>query len=292
MSFNLWHGGDGGKQPLERTEAVLRAAAADVVGLQETAGHAPKGQPRPDHAAKLAQALGWHYLDQGGRTGIISRFRIVAATPAKWGARLALPSGRTIYIFNVHFAASPYQPYQLLNIPYGEAPFLKTEREAIQAARAARGGQVERMLAEVKALRSEGVPVFITGDFNEPSHLDWTAEATKAGTCPLCIDWPATRTVADAGFVDAYRAIHADPVRHRGLTWTPTTRDTDPRDRHDRIDFVFVRGAGIRVRAASILGEAHALADVVIDRYPSDHRAVVAEVEISGAILPADGLRK
>ena len=63
MSFNLWHGGDDGKQPLEKTAAVIKAGKADIVGLQETHGHAPqKDAPRPDHAVKLAAMLGWQSL--------------------------------------------------------------------------------------------------------------------------------------------------------------------------------------------------------------------------------------
>ena len=92
MSFNLWHGGDAGRQPLERTADVIRAARADIVGLQETHGLAPQGQSRPDNGAKLASLLGWNYFDQGGRTGILSRFKIVDGTPRKWGAKIELPS--------------------------------------------------------------------------------------------------------------------------------------------------------------------------------------------------------
>ena len=54
MSFNLWHGGDAGRQPLEQTIAVIQASQADVVGLQETAGLAPEGEPRPDRAPDSA----------------------------------------------------------------------------------------------------------------------------------------------------------------------------------------------------------------------------------------------
>jgi exodeoxyribonuclease III len=36
-----------------------------------------------------------------------------------------LSDGR-LYVFNIHLGASPYQPYQLLGIPYGNAPFLET----------------------------------------------------------------------------------------------------------------------------------------------------------------------
>lgn len=280
LSFNLWHGGDAGKQPLDRTLAVIEQSQADIVGLQETAGFGAKGQARPDRAAELAKRLGWHYLDQGGQTGIISRFKIVASTPRKWGVSLELPTGRHVYVFNAHLAFSPYQPYQLLRIPYHNAAFLTTADEAVRAAQAAREGQIKRLLAEVQAVLPEGTPVFLTGDFNEPSHRDWTAAAAKAKLCPLEVPWPSTRAIEAAGFLDAYRSVHPDPVKERGLTWTPTTKATDPKDHHDRIDFVFVGGAKGKIRTAKIVGEAKEFADIVVAPYPSDHRAVVAEVEL------------
>ncbi len=255
------------RQPLAQTVAVIKAARADIVGLQETDGHAVGGQPRPDNSVTIARELGWHHLAQGGRTAIISRFKIVAATPKKWGARLELPSARHVYVFNAHLADAPYQPYQLLRIPYANAPFLTTADEVVQAARTARGRQVERLLAEVDGASSKKLPVFLTGDFNEPSHSDWTAAAAKAGRCPLAVKWPSTGAVEATGFADAYRAVHPDPVKHPGLTWTPTTRPDDPRDRHDRIDFVFVRGAA--VKTAEVVGESEDPADIVVTPYPS-----------------------
>jgi endonuclease/exonuclease/phosphatase family metal-dependent hydrolase len=280
MTFNLWHGGDAGKQPLDRTVEVIKQSRADMVGLQETAGIAPEGEPRPDRAAEIARRLGWNYVDQGERTGVISRCEIVGTTPRKWGVKLAIPSGRQVYLFNVHFAHAPYQPYQLLNIPYENAPFLKTAGQAVAAARAARDEQVRRCLAEVSAAAAEGLPMFLTGDFNEPSHRDWTAAAVEAKLCPLCVEWPSTKAVEAAGFVDAFRSVYPDPVKNPGRTWTPTTQLTDPKDRHDRIDFVFVHGADATVKSIEIVGEAPGFADVVLQPYPSDHRAVVAEIEL------------
>jgi endonuclease/exonuclease/phosphatase family metal-dependent hydrolase len=282
MSFNLWHGGDAGGQPLEQTVAVINAARADIVGLQETAGVAPEGQPRPDRAAEIARRLGWNYVDQGERTGVISRYRIVATTPKKWGVKFELPSGRQLYSFNVHFAHAPYQPYQLLGIPYENAPFLQTADEAMDAARAARGEQVTRCLAEVSAAAKEELPMFLTGDFNEPSHRDWTASVAAAHKCPLPVEWPATSAVEAAGFVDALRTLYTDPLQRPGYTWTPTTPVTDPKDRHDRIDFVFVHGPRVRIQSVEIVGESREFADIIVQPYPSDHRAVVAEV----ALLP------
>jgi endonuclease/exonuclease/phosphatase family metal-dependent hydrolase len=280
MSFNLWHGGDAGNQPLEQTIEVIKQSQADIVGLQETAGHAPEGKPRPDRATEIAKRLRWNYVDQGERSGVISRFKIVGTTPRKWGVKLELPSGRQVYLFNVHFNHAPYQPYQLLDIPYENAPFLKTAEEAIAAARSARGEQVRRCLAEVKAAAAEGLPIFLTGDFNEPSHRDWTEAAAAAKICPLRVEWPSTKAFESAGFVDAFRATYPDPVEQPGFTWTPTTQVSDPRDRHDRIDFVFVHGTDAKVTSVKIVGEAAEFADVVVQPYPSDHRAVVAEIEL------------
>jgi exonuclease III len=169
-----------------------------------------------------------------------------------------------------------------LGIPYGNAPFLTSAPEAITAAGEARGKQVVDMLAEAKAVLGEGLPISLTGDFNEPSNLDWTEAATKAELCPIAVQWPATNAVEAAGFVDTYRKLHPDPVKSRGLTWTPTTKISDPKDHHDRIDFVFVHAAertNVNVSATQIIGESGEYADVVVSPYPSDHRAVVAEVE-------------
>jgi hypothetical protein len=53
--------------------------------------------------------------------------------------------------------------------------------------------------------------------------------------------------------------------------------ENDPKDRHDRIDFVFA-GRGIKVTSAAIVGERSDRAEILIKPYPSDHRAVVATV--------------
>lgn len=281
MSFNLWHGGDAGKQPLSQTMEVIRAAKADLVGLQETGGYEKeKGAGRPDHGRKLADMLGWQYFDQGERTGVLSRWPILTNTPQRWGVTIRLPSGRDVHLFNAHFNHAPYQPYQLLNIPYANAPFIQTAAEAVTEARKARGAQVERLLTELKPALASGQPVFLTGDFNEPSHLDWTLRAAKAGQCPQPVKYPATLAVVRAGMRDTFRTVFTDEVARPGHTWTPTTRHDDPKDRHDRIDFVFAGWKDVSVKRCEIVGEDQKFADIVVQPYPSDHRAVVATVEI------------
>jgi endonuclease/exonuclease/phosphatase family metal-dependent hydrolase len=279
MTFNLWNGGDAGNQPLSQTLEVVRAAKADVVGLQETEGYEKAGT-RPDNGRKLAEMLGWSYFDQGDGTAILSRFTIVTNAPHKWGVPLRLPSGKEAWMFNAHLMHAPYQPYQLLKIPYADAPFIKTAAEAVREARKARGEQVERLLAELKPALASGHPVFLTGDFNEPSHQDWTQRAAAAAKCPVAVEYPSTLAVVGAGMRDAFRSVFPDEVARPGLTWTPTTKPEDPKDRHDRIDFVFVGGPNGTVKGCEIVGEDRKSADIVVQPYPSDHRAVVATVEI------------
>jgi exodeoxyribonuclease III len=282
MTFNLWHGGDAGKQPLSQSAEVIRKAGADLVGLQETSGLAA-GTSRPDNAAKVASMLGFHYYDQGSGCGILSRFPIVGYSEARRGARIELPSKEKIWLFNVHFAHAPYQPYQLLGIPYEGGRFLKTSAEAVTAARNARGHQVRDLLNDIRDSAADASTVLVTGDFNEPSHLDWTVAAAHAGLCPIAVPWPSAKALADAGFQDAYRTKFPNPVEHPGLTWTPITAEDDPGDRHDRIDFVFFRGRQAEVRDARVIGERPRRADLVVLPYPSDHRAVAVSVLLKSA---------
>lgn len=279
MTFNIWVGGEPGRQPLAQTAAVIRAARADIVGLQETHGAERNGH-RNDAGAALASLLGWHYRNQAGSPGILSRFPIVATSPGRHGAVIRLPGGREVHLFNAHLNHAPYQPYQLLGIPYANAPFITTADAAVDEARKARGDEAAAVIADMGQALASGRPVFLTGDFNEPSHQDWTARAAQAGKCPLPVPYPTTLAVANAGLRDAFRAAHPDEVARPGLTWTPTTRPGDPKDRHDRIDFVFVAGTAVAVTRCEVVGEAPGSADIVVTPYPSDHRAVVATVAI------------
>lgn len=282
MTFNLWHGGEAGGYPLEHSVEVIRASGADVVGLQETHGLERDGR-REDNGRRIADRLGWYYVDQGQRTGVLSRVPIVAEHPGGTGVVVRLTSRRDVHVLNVHLAHAPYQPYQLLRIPYEDAPFLTTSDEAVAAARRARSARIDEVMAVVRPLLARDAAVVVTGDFNEPSSLDWTPRAAAAGLVPLAVSYPSVRALADTGLRDAFRTIFPDEVRHPGHTWTPTTRSFDPRDRHDRIDFVLAGGTGVDITSCQVVGEAAPDAHIIVNPWPSDHRAVVASIRIGGA---------
>ncbi|MBX3743971.1 MAG: exo-alpha-sialidase [Verrucomicrobiae bacterium] len=281
MTYNLWIGGESGGQPLTQSALVIQAAQADIVGLQEGHGQRRPDGTHPDNAAEIAKLLGWNHAPQVGGRSVLSRFPIAGVTAGRQGAIVVLPSGRHLHVFNVHLAASPYQPYQLLRIPYGNAPFLETADALVEAAEAARGAGVTALLDELVPRVQAGDAVVLTGDFNEPSHQDWTPVAVAAGLAPMAVPYPTTRRIVAAGMTDAYRAVHPDPVTHPAWTWTPITREDDPEDRHDRIDMIFT-GPGIAATSATVVGERPERADIVVRPYPSDHRAVVAVIELRG----------
>ena len=267
-SFNI-HGPAFTADQIAPTVAAIRASGADVVGLQESSGNAPA----------IAAALGWNFRQFASDNGdeaknadvaILSRLPITQTLGG--GVRIEVAGGREVYVFDEHAPAYPYQPYDLRD---GK---LKTPADAVAAAEAARGAQIDALAAQIAPYLAAKRAVFVTGDFNEPSHLDWTAAAVAAGHHPMAVDYPASTKLNAAGLVDSYRATHPDEVAHPGLTWTP---EPGADEVFDRIDFVYAAGAA--PTASAVVGEDAAHADLVSAPFRSDHRLVVSTFDVPDA---------
>ena len=278
MSYNIHRGGVVMlKQPLSQTAKAIQLAKADIVGIQETRS------PRGDTLEGLAKLLDWNHDEE---SCIVTRYEIVehfkGGKDYKGGIKIKLPSDKHAYIFNLHLPSHPYQPYQLLGIRpkwhkhTNDITFIKTEAETIEWAKKARGAEIGKLLRQVKSIPDKEAPIFVVGDFNEPSHLDWTKAAAKVGRHPIKVAYPTSTEMAKAGFSDSYRTIYPDEMKNPGITWSPAYKVGDPRTHHDRIDFVYFKGKGLEVKDVKILGENEENADLVVSPYPSDHRAVVA----------------
>lgn len=278
MSYNLYRGGMMLGQPLTQTAKVIQEAKADIVGIQET--RSPKG----DTAEDLAKLLGWN-RSTNKKCCIMTRYEIVENFQN--GIKVKLDSGQEAYIFNLHLSSHPYQPYQLLEIRpkwhknRNNITFIKTEAEAIEWAKKTRGAEIQKLLKVISSLPNKEAPVFVVGDFNEPSHLDWTEAAAKSGRHPIKVAYPTSLSMVEAGFTDAYRTIYPDEMKHKGFTWSPIYKPDDPTTHYDRIDFVYFKGQGVKVTDAKIVGESKENADIVVAPYPSDHRSVVASFALS-----------
>ena len=279
MSYNIHRGGVVMlKQPLSQTAKVIQSAQADIVGIQETRS------PRGDKLEELAKLLGWNH-DMGKGSQILTRYEILESLNS--GVKIKLDSGKEAYVFNLHLPSHPYQPYQLLGIRpkwhkhTNDITFIKTEAEAIEWAKKARGRELTKLLRLIRSIPDKQAPVFVVGDFNEPSHLDWTERAASAARHPIKVEYPNSLAMIKAGFTDAYRAIYHDEMKHPGYTWSSFYKFDDPTTHHDRIDFVYFKGKGIKLTEVKIVGENQKDADIVISPYPSDHRAVVANFKLT-----------
>jgi endonuclease/exonuclease/phosphatase family metal-dependent hydrolase len=278
MTYNVWVGGDGAG-PLSQTVGVIQTADADVVGIQEGSGN----------AQAIADALGYFCYDIDGDNAILSRFPIVQTYA--YGAKIQLSPSLQAYAFGVHLAPYPYQPYDIRD------GLLPTEAQAINAAQQTRGGAISSVLNSMSSALATDAPVFLLGDFNEPSHLDWTQDAANAGLhFGRKVNWPASRAVANAGMIDGFRALRPDEVGDPGDTWTPGTplgnggRHFDAGEVHDRIDFVYYAGLNVLPTSAQIYGyDANdGSTDIAIQPYPSDHRSVVVEFDMPSCVVLGD----
>ena len=208
MSFNVWTAeSTGGRDKLIE---IIQVANPDIVGLQEMGNTA--GQ-------LIATALGFNYHQQsGGDEQILSRYPIIGQSPSNLGALIELSPGQEVWLFNAHLRAFPYQPYDLRD---GTLP--QNEAAVIAAANSVRGSQVTFWLNDMAGALASEVPVFFAGDFNEPSHLDWTAAAAEATSRPfdLKVEYPASKRITDAGMTDSFRAVRPDEVNDTAYTWTP-----------------------------------------------------------------------
>jgi endonuclease/exonuclease/phosphatase family metal-dependent hydrolase len=106
LSFNIWGGGRNGGEPIAATAAVIRAADADLVGLQEVRGESDpctgKHCPPTGEAVSMALAreLGYHHHHQRASNdalwanAILSRYPIVGASPNDLGVGCrGMPAG-------------------------------------------------------------------------------------------------------------------------------------------------------------------------------------------------------
>jgi endonuclease/exonuclease/phosphatase family metal-dependent hydrolase len=280
MTFNVWSA-EGTQAGRNKLREIMTAGGADIIGVQELDDGAGRS---------IAAAMGFHYYQQsGGDIQVISRYPIVAHSPGNLGVNIALSPTQNVWLFNAHLAAYPYQPYDLQD---GTLP--RNESAVIAAADSARGAQVTTYLNDMDIALGSGLPVFFTGDFNEPSFLDWTAEAASATlrAFDLKVEYPASKRIVAAGMTDSFRAVRPDEVSDTAYTWTPgypypTLSATEV---HDRIDIIYHAGAGVLPTSAFTVGpvDGNPNTHLSVAGYNADHRAVVVTYDVPSCSSPVD----
>lgn len=319
MHLNIWVNGTSVPNGLTKIRDIVASVKPDIacfVEVDNTAG---------DFTNKLVNelsALGQQYYAgyvKGSDASIISKYPITSTGPLLRSAVSVFNvdvHGKSVVVAVSHLdytyyacylprgyrcgGSTPYNGWTQIGSP---DPQPVTDTTIIAAQN--RGSQRdEQMGAFLDYIAKETRPVILTGDFNEPSYLDWTArQATMFDHNGVVYGWTTTKALSKNGFTDAYRKVYPDEVLNPGITWPSyannkgNTSWTPRSDDRDRIDFIFYKGNQVEAVDAAIIGPRasyaksilttdnigndHFLADTLA--WPSDHKGVYALISILAA---------
>lgn len=160
------------------------------------------------------------------------------------GRKIAVYTAHLDYLNDAYYNVRGYD-----GSTWKEIPVPQTVREVLEVNDTSlRDDAIRCFLDEARKDVAEGCIVILGGDFNEPSHLDWTRDTKDLfDHNGLIIPWTVPLLLDNAGFVDAYRDCHPDVLSCPGftfpadnplvpvenLTWAPKS------DERERIDYVF-----------------------------------------------------
>ncbi|EPS42174.1 hypothetical protein H072_3880 [Dactylellina haptotyla CBS 200.50] len=274
MTFNLWLGGTQVKDSHTKQVRFIASTNADIIGMQDTSGGHPK---------RLADALGWYYWQPSrGNIGAISRYPIVqeyGTVGTSGGVRISLDGENSqVNFWTMHLEWTPYGPYDFCFKNMTVAQVLQREQESTRAT------HMDSILKAMSGqLADSKTPVFLVGDTNAPSHLDWT-EALRKKNCGYSgVMWPTSVKPKEAGMIDSFRAAHPDPAAVPGTTWSPLHPLNDEGgiagqpEPQDRIDFIYHKG-DIKVLESKVLvvGKPEPFGNHKNNEWTSDHAAVLS----------------
>lgn len=288
-------------------------SGADVVFMQEIRN---KGDVR--FIPRLIGALAlrgetFYGQDTTCDSGVISRFPLVP-DGRKWegcgsvqrvkvdvgGHPVALYAAHLDYRNYACYYPRSYDGNTWKKIP---APVTSTEAVLKMNRDSGRDDTIRDFIRLSRADIDQGTDVILAGDFNEPSHLDWTERtASLWDHNGAVIPWDCSTMLYEGGFEDSFRAVNPDPVASPGFTFPSDNAACDPlkltwapeSDERDRIDFIYYYKEGsLKPLESKVFGPAGSivrgerkmeenLSDIIPAEgpWPTDHKAVLTVFEL------------
>jgi endonuclease/exonuclease/phosphatase family metal-dependent hydrolase len=311
LQINIWLEGTSVENGFEAIVNIILQTDADLVTISEVENY-----NNGDFIERLCDSLlvkgKKYYGRKSFDSGLISRFPITDQQVIyNWNgdhgsitkAIISL-RGKEVVLYSVHLDYLHYGPY----LPRGYDGYtwkrlperVSSPLRVIQFSDSSKRIQeIETLIADAAAEVKKGSLVFIGGDFNEPSHLDWVSSTRDLyDHNGLVIPWNCTKKLDNAGFIDAYRKKYPDPFTHPGFTY-PSDNPNAPvnklawaplADDRDRIDFIFYAGNSmLNLKEVYIVGPRESIVHATRikesseDRFitpdngwPSDHKGVIA----------------
>jgi exodeoxyribonuclease-3 len=286
LVWNIQRGANAFDAGAEKALAIIRAVDPDLCLLQESYDIE---DDRPTLGRWLAEQLGWNaHQAESPHLCVLTPMTISERYyHHPWhgvGATLTDENGRALIAYSIWIDYRAYTPYHLRDEPdVTDESLLLNETE-----RSGRFAQAEAIIAhldEAGHLRAEA-PLLVGGDWNCPSHLDWTDETAKVYRFRRDLDLPVSLAMADAGFSDVFRMVHREPVQSPGITWSPLYRGSvDEPETADRIDRLYLHrratSSVLTPLAAYVLPKVYEAGSVPVEQrtFPSDHGCVVIDFQ-------------
>lgn len=264
MTWNIWHGGLHGpkennfEEDSTNTDNVLKVIEQhkpDILFMQETYCC----------GMEIARQAGYPYQLRGSSNlSIHSKYPIIDSLklfkPFNSHGAIIDVEGQHLVCINVwlHYLPDSFKDMKTLSpdsLILNEGP--------------TRLHEISTILNSIDSLKEiYRIPIIVGGDFNSPSHLDWV-ETTRAFHYDKVVEWPVSKRMIDAGFVDSFREANPDPTTTMDGTWGYlSSKDIIS----DRIDYIYYKGKGIKTESSEIIQD-----DPPGGFFNSDHRAVLSK---------------
>lgn len=258
----------------------------------------------------LAERGETYYSFFSDDSGLLSRYAITDSTtvsPLKddHGSVYRMVSnihGHEIAVYTCHLDYLSDAYYDVRGYDgstWKERPIPESVREVLEINDASQRDDEIRLFVE--AARKDiaaGRIVMIGGDFNEPSHLDWTRETKDLfDHNGFIVPWTVTLILDNNGFIDTYRSFYPSVLDYPGftfpsdnplipvnkLTWAPKS------DERDRIDYIFYYPyKGLKIKDAVLFGPEESICKAKrvkeqskdrfikpLDVWPTDHKGIL-----------------
>ena len=288
MVWNVLHGANDVEQGAEKALAIIRESKADLVLMQES--YDIDGD-RPKLGAWLAEELGWHqWQGESAHLCVLTPLNIKARFfHHAWhgvGAELTDEKGRTFIAWSIWIDWRAYITEELRDNP----DMSDVELLAAEDVRSSRLPQARAIITHLDEAghRNANVPVLVGGDWNTPSHLDWTEDTARIYRHRRNLPLPVSLAMKDAGFTDTFRKVHPNPVQRPGLTWSPMFRESEGKETgFERIDRLYLKNPAqpqgdwiLRPISGHVLPEPWEDNAIPIEHreFPSDHGALVMDL--------------
>lgn len=311
LQFNIWQEGtmvEGGFEGI--VEEILKSDS-EIVLLSEVRNYQNK-----DFIVRLIEVLrerGVSYYGKNERqvdVSILSKFpiieqQIVYRTEDSGNilkAKIKIGEQHVV-VYSAHLDYKHYACY----LPRGydgstwkklPEPITNTESIVAMGRKSNRNNAIQVAIEDMLNEKANDNLIFIGGDFNEPSHLDWQEDTKNLWDHNGCvINWDCSKQLYQNGFKDAYREIYPNTKTHPGFTFPSDNKDTEATkltwapdaDERERIDFIYyMPHTRIQLKDAAVVGPAKSIVrgqrvkETSEDKFiipsgiwPTDHKAVL-----------------